>query len=498
MALAKENVDRWSWVVVLLALLANFLFSGIIFGWASLQLLFEEDGVYRGLCPAGTSPRCASRIARLVLLYTLGSTANVLGGTPSGFLVDWAGPRVCNVLCGTAVSCSLLLMGISQEGGIDAFGVGSVLMGFGGALVLMTSIPVAFVVPEARRPLVLTSINCLFDASSVVFLLVYQLFARAGLSRRVILVGYAALCAVLHLALVVAWSRGPLVRLQAAKAAEELNMEAPPPPAESAANGGEDRTSAEAAATMEGRAVAGGPSERIGVEAQEVSVEVVPAGSDDGSAKRPRLHGLGLRRQVQTFEFAFAMLFLSLQLFRSNTYLGTNKELLEKLGDAETGYVYTQIFAALLPASTVCLPVITWCLSQRGFFVTFLIVVAFGVAWNAVALISSLPLQVLSFAAFTNFRAFIYSAYFTYIAHSFGSRTSGSVHGLITILAAALNFLIWPLVLLAETDPERGFVFLYAALLVLCAPLLLLVMRLRVRLRANPEADCRVAPASSK
>ncbi|CAE8706318.1 unnamed protein product [Polarella glacialis] len=244
-------------------------------------------------------------------------------------------------------------------------------------LVMTNSMPLAFIVLPKHIPLVMTLCNCLFDASAVMFLLLYRVYA-AGVERRTMFVAYALLCAVVHIALSLAWCGPPAARLREAKAAE------------------------------------------------------------------PPLHGLPLKRQLCSFEFAFAVIFLSLQQFRSNTYLGTNKEVLEKLGDASTGYFYTQAFSASLPASLVCVPLISRCLRDRGFADTFLLTSILGILWNGVALVQSLPAQLVSFAAFTNFRAFLYSAYFTFVAHSFGSRTSASVSGVIGVFSGSLNFMIWP------------------------------------------------------
>ena len=36
--------------LVVLTLTTNLLFSGFIFGWASLKLLLDKDGVYNELC----------------------------------------------------------------------------------------------------------------------------------------------------------------------------------------------------------------------------------------------------------------------------------------------------------------------------------------------------------------------------------------------------------------------------------------------------------------
>eukprot|EP00440_Ansanella_granifera_P019154 gb/GFBE01020808.1/.p1 GENE.gb/GFBE01020808.1/~~gb/GFBE01020808.1/.p1 ORF type:complete len:265 (+),score=45.39 gb/GFBE01020808.1/:1-795(+) len=257
----------------------------------------------------------------------------------------------------------------------------------------------AFIVSPQHLPLVMTAGNCLFDASSVIFLGLYQVYAHAGMSRFSIFAFYAGLSLFLSAGLTLSWTGAPNRRLHAASLAEAAREEL---------SGGEER---------------------------------------------PPLHGLSWVAQLRTFEAAFAYMFLAVHLFRSNSYLGTNKDLLARLGDAETGNTYTQIFAALLPASTVCVPLISFCLRRGGFAITFQLTNFFAVAWNVVALIPSLELQVVASVAFTNFRALLYSAYFTYLGHTFGSRTSGRVHAIIVILAAGGSFLIWPPQLCRKRSP---------------------------------------------
>ena len=67
--------------VIGLALLVNFLFVGILFGFPSLQLLLEEDGVYAELCEPD-SERCGERTSRLVRAHP-GPFSGVIAGTRS-------------------------------------------------------------------------------------------------------------------------------------------------------------------------------------------------------------------------------------------------------------------------------------------------------------------------------------------------------------------------------------------------------------------------------
>eukprot|EP00929_Paragymnodinium_shiwhaense_P096549 TRINITY_DN5816_c0_g1_i1.p1 TRINITY_DN5816_c0_g1~~TRINITY_DN5816_c0_g1_i1.p1 ORF type:complete len:586 (+),score=136.65 TRINITY_DN5816_c0_g1_i1:158-1915(+) len=458
---AVERGTARSWLVVAMTLLTSGLFPGMIFGWASLQVLLEKDGVYSGLCGANSDATvtCDARTSRLILIYTIGTTVAVFGGVPGGIVVTLQGPLRSSVYSGIGIATGLLLLGISDEDTFDAFPVGTLLLGLSSSLAICNSIPVAFVVPKRYQPMVMTGVNCLFDASAVSTLGLYWLYTYGGLSRKAIFIGAAVLALTLFLLQALAWRGEVAERLRSQQAAEE-----------------------EAAR----KRASSGMQQHQGKQATWLQARVYML-----EEERPRLHGLPFCQQLKSFEFIFIAIFFASNLFRSNAYMGTNKELLVSLGDAEQDYFYTQLYSLLMPASMVFAPLISFCLRRYGFGVSFLIVCGFGTVYNVVALLPSLPLQVLAFAAFTNFRAFFYSAYFTYLAHTFGSRTSTNMHGVLTIVASILNFLTWPFVALTHGD----MVYLYATLLVLTTPSCFLTLQLWRRLQAADAAvaDCREA-----
>jgi len=428
------------WATVILGLLVTLLFSGPIFGWASWQPMLEEDGVYRDLCKS-SEPLCEARSSRMVLLYTVGQMAATMGLAVVSFLTDRAGPLFLVLAGGLLSSAGLLVMG---QGGplstgpadvVDVLQIATILIGSGGACLIMHAMKLAFLVQSRYFPIVMTFANCLVDASAVVPVSFYQSY-RMGLSRSSIFGFYAALCLGLTALLALSWCGAPLRTLEACNAAEL----------------------------------------RAGKEVEA------------GSSKHPRLHGLSVRRQCASLEFAFIMVVFTTQVFTSNSYLGYNKLLLESLGDAETDYAYVQIFTALLPASALLAPLYSLLLSKKGFAATFFVVIFLNITWNTVALVPSLQLQLMGFIAFTNFRALLFSTAFSFLGHTFGNRTFGTINGLCSLVTGGLSFLIWPC-----TDLSQRFFGSVSAmsvlLLTLCLPLILLNFRLAQFLRKHPAGD---------
>merc|ERR1712194_254628 len=123
----------------------------------------------------------------------------------------------------------------------------------------------------------------------------------------------------------------------------------------------------------------------------------------------PPLHSLPLRDQLTTFGFAFALMFLCVQCFRCTVYLGSNIELLDNLGDAETNHLYLGAFSFLIPSAIVCIPAISWLMRRYGYAGTFLTTIVLGAIWNIVTLVPSLPLQLVAFVSFALFRAVLFS-----------------------------------------------------------------------------------------
>ena len=426
------------WATVLLGLLVTVLFSGPLFGWASWQPLLEEDGVYRDLC-GEEEPLCKARSSRMVLLYTVGQMAAVIGLALVSFLTDRAGPLFLIAVGGVLGSAGFFVMGQvdGASTGVDVLLISTVLIGAGGAALIMHAFKLAFIVQPRYFPMVMTFANCLVDASAVVPVGFYQTY-RLGLSRSAIFGSYAGLCLVLSALLAVSWCGAPLRSLKARNAAELRALE----------------------------------------EADEAGTK----------AKHPRLHGLPVRRQCASLEFVFILVLFTTQVFSSNSYLGFNKLLLESLGDAETDYAYVQLFTALLPVSSVFAPLYSLLLSKKGFAVTFFVVIFLNIVWNSVALVPSLQLQVLGFIAFTNYRALLYSAAFSFLGHTFGNRTFGTINGLCSLVTGSICFLIWPCSDLSQQLFGRVSA-MCVLLLLLCLPPILLTFRLAQHLRKHPAGD---------
>ena len=424
------------WVTVALGATVTFCFSFFFYGWAALQALFERDGVYLAMCPE-EEPLCARRSSRMILLFSVDNSVTILTGTVAGILLDRYGPASISLAGGLLQACGLLLMGLAggpdEPALVDGFLLAFVISAVGGTCLMLQSLKLAFIVAPKHFALIMTLSNCLVDSSSVIPLGLYR-FHVAGMSRAGIFTGYALLCLVSSAFLAFSWCGRPGRRLH------------------------------------------------------RTNMEELQSAKPGACAEHPRLHGLTLKQQLSTFEFAVAVTFMMTQVFRSNAFLGVIKDLLQQLGDGDMDNFYTQLLTLLLPASTLFIPLFNLCMSRGGFAITFLVVHLLGVAWNVCMLIPSLQLQSLGFAAFTNYRGLLFASIFTFVGHTFGNRTFGRINALMWLLAAGPSFLIWPC---AEVSKmlNGDLMLMNWFMLILCVPCLLMTLFLAKHLRNYPSGD---------
>lgn len=432
-----------AWLTVVLGLANSLLFSGVLWGWASLQSFLEDDEIYQDLCDLSG---CDERKERMLYLYSNGQMFSIFAYAMLSLLMDRTGPVFLSIVGGLFETFGLILLAYvdirntneNSENNLfsqlpfDVMDMAVSIVGIGSSAIMVHALKLAFIVPTAKFAWVMTLTNCIVDGSAVMPAVLYQLY-RLGMSRQIIFTTYAGLCFAVNAALLVSWF-GPNL--------EKLRL----------------KNAKEASATSETSA----------------------------TSSTPRLHGLSLPQQLQSFEFAFAFVIYLTQGFSATSYLGFNKNLLSMLGDHNN--IYAQVFTALLPASILFAPLFGMSLSKKGFVFTFSLMLLLGFIWSIVTLVPSLQAQLVAFFSFTNYRAMLYSAHFTFLAHSFGNRTFGSVNAILSVLAALLTGLIGPS---ASFSQQKLGSLVGMSLLIIClmVPCSLMTLLLARHLRIYPAGD---------
>lgn len=427
-------------VLIWIVFLYTLLFSGIIFGFSSLQLLLEKDGVLSNECDESSDDICESRDLKLKLVYTVSTTVFMFGAFVAGVVVDLYGPTISSMLTTCFISTGFIFLAIAENEQFDLYMLGGVFLGFGGSFAMLNAFPLGFLVEPEKMSFIFTAINCLFDSSGVFFFLCYLVYSNTGVGRASLFWGCAGVTVLLGAVMVGLWYmlEPELHRRTALVMGSDATV--------CGADGDVPLDSGVELTAVE-LVVASTDVEGLGIEAD------IDATDDSGKSKS-KSNSAGVagvpsancswHRHLVTPKFAFIAAFASMQVLRTNTYFGYVKNILEGLGDAHTGYLYSQVFIAGLPCSFVFIPLIEWANARLSVLHAFHLITLVGYVYGVGASIPVLPLQVGTFLAFYAFRAYLYSMLGFYFAYCFGPRSAGRLYGSMTLVASAVNLLQYP------------------------------------------------------
>ncbi|KAF2716539.1 MFS general substrate transporter [Polychaeton citri CBS 116435] len=166
---------------VIATVLACWLASGILFGFAALKPILVDEGVYREYCtPQEIKDNvevCYEQDMRLNLFFAVASTTSNVSALPLGTLLDRYGPRAVSVLGAFCIAVGTLLMAEAfAVAEFDGYIAGNVFIALGGTAIFLPSFSIANAFPMYTG-LIVSLVTGSYDASAAVFLfynLVYQ------------------------------------------------------------------------------------------------------------------------------------------------------------------------------------------------------------------------------------------------------------------------------------------------------------------------------------
>ena len=376
--------------LLILNFLSLVLFSGTVFGWTALSQILVKENFYDWLCEAG--PPCDAQTAALNSAFTLASTAYGLSSLPGGLLLDRAGPLV-TIIVGGAIGV-LSVVGIAclrltfHSWHVDLFPPFLVGVAIGGSLIRFCGYSVGFLFPSHSALLIATA-SVLFDGSCLVFPLLRVIYINGG-GYEATFGGYAALGVVLFLLLPIAW---------------KLNMP----------------------------------------EMQRVRAEAKARQQAGGSIEARTIF-----QQMKSLEFLAILLFSTVQLTHSNLYIGSvnevNAQIAGKTDTAAQLLHVNTIVSFVIPMGFLAVPAITASIRRFGNVGTLQVTNVLGIVLNALQLIPSLWLQVLTVCLFAVFRAFLFSNVPQFNAHYFGVLNMGRIQGICFLSGGLVNLVQVPLI----------------------------------------------------
>jgi len=393
-----------------------------------------EEGQYEELCLDGQESICAARQNKLDAIFTLAQFFLSFVSLPVGVLVDTAPKPVYFAIAGILEIAGLLLFAVSESSTNkeeessfatnttrDYFLPAYSLLAVGGCLTMLGAFPASFLLPKYQAYF-LASTACLFDGSSILFWAFYQLHHYFGYNRQQIFTGWVGVAVVVYSSLIICWRHLETNDWQKVIAKEK-------------------EISSEAETEEESRRLVNGDFNNV-----EGNKEEETTNNNDRylrSIQQRNLHSLGVWEQLQTWEFGLVVLFASCQMIRCNFFIMTVDGFLSSIGDNDQSYA--NLFGWILPCGIVFVPFIERTITSWGILKTLHFTNGLGFLFGVLLWVPLLHVQLPNFGIFTCFRAYLYATLNSFIALTFGVKTTGRIIGFVFTTAAVVTLLQYPL-----------------------------------------------------
>jgi len=443
----NEIPDSLRFITNALSLGSVVCFSGIIFGWAPLELMLFREAQEQHEQQDQNYPQ--QQMQHFNAIFTVAQFLLSFSSLPVGFLVDHAPKPIYFGVTAILQVAGLVLFAY------DIMMLGYAFMALGGCMTMLGSFPASFLLPRYQAG-ILAAISCLFDASSIVFFVFHRLNLHQPhiFTRRRLFLAWAGVAFLVFGSLAICWS---IVERKDWK--KILDQEA----SAASSNSTTNTTSTDSEERGEHNSLATKPkNDQDGI------------ASDDNSKMKhqQQYHQRSALQQLCTFEFALVLIFASTHMLRCNFYIMTVDDFLSRLGDTES--VYANLFSIILPSGIIYVPLIEKAIDLLGVVQTLYVTNGLGVLFGAIQIASkSLVFQAVDFFVFTGFRAFLYASMNTMIAFYFGVNTMGRMIGFTFTLAAIVSLLQYPAALYADQQSsintgEGNFPLMNGIMLCLC------------------------------
>ncbi|KAK4544239.1 hypothetical protein LTR36_004449 [Oleoguttula mirabilis] len=164
--------------------LACWLASGIVFGFAALKPVLISEGVYRELCTpeelAADVEVCYEQDLRMNFFFAVASTTCNVSALPVGTILDRYGPRVCAVIGSISLAIGSIVMAYAfATPEFDGYIIGNVFLALGGTFIFLPAFSIANAFPKFAGTIVAT-VTGAFDASAAVFLFYRLAYEASG------------------------------------------------------------------------------------------------------------------------------------------------------------------------------------------------------------------------------------------------------------------------------------------------------------------------------
>ncbi|KAE9366451.1 MFS general substrate transporter [Stipitochalara longipes BDJ] len=436
-------------VQVLITVLACWLASGIVFGFAALKPVLISEGVYREQCTREELKQnveiCLEQDIRLNFFFTLASITTNISALPVGAILDRYGPRVCGILGSIFLATGSILMSYAFSiPEFDGYLIGNFFLALGGTFTFVPSFQMANSFPKYSGTIV-ALITGSFDASAAVFLfyrMAYEatnhVFTPDRFFFSYTLIPILIFICQLTLLPSQSYDTVPQLDKKLEKARDETR-DVHTSDDEISSDDELDRVRQQRSIRRKKKIrklnkLLGDESDRL--ERAEHELERQTKSTVWGA-----LHGLPAQKQMLTPWFILITLLTVLQMLRMNYFIATIRSQYEYMLNSEAlAAEVNRLFDVALPVGgVICTPFIGLFLDNLSVPMALAVIVALS---TAIGILNSIP--VLWAAYWTVFlfvllRPLYYSAMSDYATKVFGFKTFGKVYGAIICLSGLVN-----------------------------------------------------------
>ncbi|TVY82997.1 Protein FMP42 [Lachnellula suecica] len=443
-----STVKRAAQIVI--TILACWLASGIVFGYAALRPVLISEGVYRELCTDDELKEgvnvCKEQDIRLNLFFTLASITTNVSALPVGAILDRYGPRVCGIAGSIFLATGCLLMSYAFSlPEFDGYLAGNFFLALGGTFIFVPSFQMANAFPKYSGTIV-ALVTGSFDASASVFLF-YKL-AYFGSNHEfgpdrfffcyTVVPCFILLCQITILP-AQSYATVPQLKKKIEKALDATrDVHSSDDEIDSRVEVSRIRSARKARRRNKIQSL----DELMGDEAERQQRAEREEERKTISAVWGVLHGLPAHRQMLSPWFILITLLTVLQMLRMNYFIATIRSQYEyMLGSVSEAAKINHFFDIALPAGgIICTPFIGLFLDNLSVLASLAVIVTLI---TIIGVLNSLPFV---WAAYTTVCLFVllrplyYSAMSDYATKVFGFATFGRVYGTIICLSGIVNF----------------------------------------------------------
>jgi MFS family permease len=456
------------------------LILGIIYGWMSLELIINREGLFYHMCnnstadaptttspassanfvpPIGTAPisytpitariSCPARNEYLTGIYTLGVSANIVSYIIWGIILDLSGPRITSC---SSIAFSLLgniLLAFSNDTTRNMFHLGFLCVGIGGIGIHLASFNLANSAPLKHVAMATSLFPCIFNVSAIVFPFL-NVLNLAGMSLSSLFAGFAV---------VLVFASAAEFWIQEWTAI--LKPQSTPYVA--------DTPSLDEKASKE-------PNGSVELEEQG-TLEVLPPlqpepeqGQYEMFRYMPNKHHLSFFGQVKSWYFLWTVLFIASALARNAFWQGNVSRQLRSYGATSDSYaIIISWFPTLI---LLLLPFLGPGIDKYGLPFVLGIACIFQVVYAALALVRNVPIQLVTGLVAILSRAVVMTGYFSCVAIVCGYKTFGKASGMAMAAGGVVNFSSIPLTYLTNHQFNGDFFWVQIIQLAWGIPLL--------------------------